>query len=223
MTFLHVLDFLLNRARRPSGDGSTSSPRARLLKIRGYARGLLQPRHAFTMIEMMVVIFLIGVMATFVIPKLAHKTPQSEWSTILYDLNNLAFFARQEAISNQAVYRLNFKSGGSAPDMMIIEKEEQDPEKAGKRIYTPVSTYYLKTQYQFHPSVKIKAFYHGKKEEISDSSGNPCCYIVHDGLVQDVIIHLVRTEKGVESRVSFKMMPFYGKFEQFDDFIKPEF
>ena len=75
------------------------------------------------MIEMMVVIFLIGVMATFVIPRLAHKTPQSEWSTILYDLNNLAFFARQEAISNQAVYRLNFKSGGNAPDLIIIEQE----------------------------------------------------------------------------------------------------
>ncbi len=183
---------------------------------------VFKKRHAFTMIEMMVVIFLIGVMATFVIPRLVRKTPQAEWSTILYDLNNLAIFARQEAISNQAVYRLNFKSMGNAPDMMIIEKEEQDPEKPWKRVYTPVLSYYLKTQYQFHPSVKIKAFYHGKKEEVSDGSGDPCCYIVHDGLVQDVIIHLVRTEKGVESRVSFKMMPFYGKFERYDDFIKPE-
>ncbi len=179
-------------------------------------------QRAFTMIEMMVVIFLIGVMATFIIPRLAYKNPQSDWSTILYDLNNLALFARQEAISNQAVYRLKFKSNSNAPDLMIIEKEELDPEKPGKKIYTPVSSYYLKLPYKFHPSVKIKAFYHGKKNELEDKFGDPCCYIVHDGLVQDVLIHLVRTEKGVESRVSFKMLPFYGKFEQYDDFIKPE-
>jgi len=180
-------------------------------------------RHAFTMVEMMVVIFLIGVMATFVIPRLAYRTPQADWSTILYDLNNLAFFARQEAISNQAVYRLRFKAGGSAPDMMIVEKVGQDPDRPEKPIYTQVLSYYLKTQYQFHPSVKIKAFYHGKKNVLDESGGDTCCYIVHDGLVQDVLIHLARTEKGVESRVSFKMMPFYGKFEQFDGFIKPEF
>lgn len=184
---------------------------------------VLIKRHAFTMIEMMVVIFLIGVMATFVIPRLAYRIPQADWSTILYDLNNLALFARQEAISNQSVYRLKFKSGGSAPDMMIIEKEERDPERPERKIYRQVSSYYLKTQYQFHPSVKIKAFYHGKKNELDESGGDSCCYIVHDGLVQGVIIHLARAEKGVESRVSFKMMPFYGKFEQFDGFIKPEF
>lgn len=179
-------------------------------------------RRAFTMIEMMVVIFLIGVVATFVIPRLTYKSPNSEWSTILYDLNNLALFARQEAIANQSVYRLNFKSNSNSPDIMSIEKEENDPEKSGKKNYKQVQSDYLKLPYQFHPSVKIKAFYHGKKEEISENSGNSCCYIVHDGLVQDVIIHLARTEKGVESRVSFKMLPFYGKFEQFDDFIKPE-
>jgi hypothetical protein len=174
------------------------------------------------MLEMMVVIFLIGVVATFVIPRIAYKTPQSEWSTILYELNNIALFARQEAISNQAVYRLNFKSGGTGPDMMIIEKEGRDPEKPEKKTYTQVSSNFLKIPYQFHKSVKIKAFYHGKKNDMIDNSGETCCYIVHDGLVQDVLIHLARTEKGGESRVSFKMMPFSGKFEQYDDFIKPE-
>lgn len=183
---------------------------------------VFEKRHAFTMIEMMVVIFLIGVMATFIIPRLAYKNPQADWNTILYDLNNLALFARQEAISNHAVYRLVFKSNANLPDMMIVEKEEMDPEKPGKKIYTQVASYYLKLPYRFHPSVKIKDFYHGKKNELEDKFGDPCCYIVHDGLVQEVLIHLVRTEKGVESRVSFKMLPFYGKFEQYDDFIKPE-
>jgi prepilin-type N-terminal cleavage/methylation domain-containing protein len=179
-------------------------------------------RQAFTMIEMMVVIFLIGVIATIVLPRLAYKTPQSEWRTVLYDLNNLALFARQEAISNHANYRLNFKSGGNSPDTMIIEREERDPENPNKIVYTKAESHYLKTNYQFHPTIKIKDFYHGKKNAMTDNTVDMCCYIVPDGLVQDILIHFTRNEKGVESKASFKMMPFYGRFEFHDDFIKPE-
>ena len=192
------------------------------------ARQAFKMRHAFTMIEMMVVIFLIGVIATIVIPRLSYKTPQSEWSSVLYDLNNLALFARQEAISNHGIYRLNFKSGGNGPDTMIIEREDRDPENQNKIVYTKVTSDYLKTQYQFNPSIKIKDFYHGKKNAMTDHTVDMCCYIMYDGLVQDVLIHLTRNEKvtkkesGAESKASFKMMPFYGRFEFHDDFIKPE-
>jgi hypothetical protein len=177
------------------------------------------------MIEMIVVIMLIGIVATIMIPRLAYKTPQSEWSTVLYDLNNLALFAKQEAICNHAIYRLNFKSGGTGaagPDTMIIEREGRDPENQNKIIYTKAESYYLKTEYKFHPSIKIKDFYHGKKNAMLDNTVDMCCYIVNDGLAQDVLIHLIRNEKGVESKASFRMMPFYGKFEFFDDFVKPE-
>lgn len=179
-------------------------------------------RQAFTMIEMMVVIFLIGVLAIITIPRLAYKNPQSEWNTILYDLNNLVLFARQEAIANQRTYRLNFKVNGNKPDMVRVERKDQDPENPVKQIFTLVTSYYLKTEYQFHTSVKIKAFYLGKKNVLDTTDGETCCYIIHDGLVQDIILHLVRTEKGVESKASLRMLPFYGKFELFDDFIRPE-
>lgn len=179
-------------------------------------------QRAFTMIEMMVVIFLIGVMATLIIPRLAYKAPKAEWPSVLDDLNNIALFARQEAIANHAVYRLNFKANGNNPDTVTIEQEVADPEKPERKVYTQTQSYYLKTQYQFHPSIKIKAFYHGKREELNSSEGNTCCYVIHDGLVQDVLIHLTKNEKGVERRASLKMMPFYGKFELEEDFIKPE-
>jgi len=179
-------------------------------------------RRAFTMIEMMVVIFLIGVVATIAIPKLAYKTPQAEWSTVLDDLNNLVLFARQEAISNQKIYRLTFNQNGEKPDSVTIELEGNDPEKVGKKIYTPVDSYYLKTRYEFHPSIKLKAFYHGKREQFYGGDGDNHCYIIHDGLVQDVLVHLSKIENNIEFKVSFKMMPFYGKFELIDGFARPE-
>lgn len=179
-------------------------------------------RRAFTMIEMMVVIFLIGVVATIAIPRLAYKAPQAEWSNVLNDLNNLVLFTRQEAISNQKIYRLTFKSNGKRPDSVSVELEGDNPEKVGKKIYTPVDCYYLKTRYEFHPSIKLRAFYQGKKEQLNSGDGDTHCYVVPDGLVQDVLIHLSKIENNVESKVSFKMMPFYGKFELIDGFARPE-
>jgi Tfp pilus assembly protein FimT len=174
------------------------------------------------MIEMMVVIFLIGVMATITIPRLAYKSPKAEWGSVLDELNNITLFARQEAIANHTVYRLNFKPNGSNPDTVTIEQEIEDPEKPGKKNYKQATSYYIKTQYQLHPSIKIKAFYHGHRNELSSSDGNTYCYIIPNGLVQDVLIHLIKSEKGVGYNKSIKMMPFYGKFEMEEGFVKPE-
>lgn len=179
-------------------------------------------QRAFTIIEMMVVIFLIGVMATFIIPRIAYKPPKAEWNSVLDELNNIALFARQEAIANHQTYRLNFKSNGNKPDTVTIEQETENPEKPEKKIYKQAKSYYLKTQYQIHPSIKIKAFYHGKKNELTSDDGNTLCYIIPDGLVQDILIHFTKNEKGLEYHTSLRMMPFYGKFEMEEGFVKPE-
>ena len=179
-------------------------------------------RSAFTMVEMMVVIFLIGLVATITIPRIAYKAPQAEWKIVLDDLNNLAIFARQEAISNQKIYRLTFKSNGKNPDTVSVEVETNDPEKPQKKIYLSVTGFYLNTQYELHPSVKLRAFYHGKKEQINSGEGDTHCYIIPDGLVQDVVIHMSKTEKNIETKSSFRMLPFYGKFELLDGFVRPE-
>jgi prepilin-type N-terminal cleavage/methylation domain-containing protein len=180
-------------------------------------------RKAFTILEMMIVIFLIGVVTIITIPRLAYRTPQSEWNTILYDLNNLAIFTRQEAIASQSTYRLNFKSNESKPDTLTIEHKEQDPENPSKQIFKQATSYYLNTIYQFHPTIKIKGFYLGKKNLLDATDEQMCCYVIHDGLMQDIIIHLNRIEKNITSKASLKVMPFYGKFELFpDEHIRPE-
>jgi prepilin-type N-terminal cleavage/methylation domain-containing protein len=179
-------------------------------------------RRAFTMIEMMVVIFLIGLVATITIPRLAYKSPHAEWKMVLDDLNNLVIFARQEAISNQKIYRLTFSPNGKNPDTVSVEVEGQDPEKLNKKVYSPVTGFYLNTRYEFHPSIKLKAFYHGKKEQMNSGEGDTHCYIVPDGLVQDILIHMSKIENNLETKSTFKMLPFYGKFELLDGFVRPE-
>lgn len=178
---------------------------------------------AFTMMEMMVVIFLIGIISAIVIPRVAYRAPKSEWPNILDEVNNLVFFARQEAAANQKNYRLNFKSQSTGQDSVWVEEENDDPEKPMHKIYSAVSSSYFTPKYLFHESVKIKAVYLGKEEQLTEQRGQAFCYVIPDGLVQEVVMHLVRkVDDAEEVRATFKMMPFLGKFEHYEGFLRPE-
>lgn len=179
-------------------------------------------RSAFTFIEITVVLALIGVIAAVLLPRLVRRSPAVEWKNILDDFNNIVSFTRQEAVANQKVYRLTFKSSGEQGlDTIMIEEEKDDPDKPGKKIYPIVFSYYFTTTYTLAKGVKLSAVYIGKQNQL-DEKGGAHCYIIPDGLVQDVIIRVIRTINGVESKGSFRMNPFMGTFEFFDGFIKPE-
>jgi prepilin-type N-terminal cleavage/methylation domain-containing protein len=181
-------------------------------------------RNGFSLIEMMIVIALIATMATLILPRMIGRQPSTEWPSIVDDLNNLVIFARQEAISSQGIYRLTFKSVIEGRDLVLIEQEKKDPEKPQQKIYEQVSSSYLKTRYKFPEAVKIKALYAGREEMLSDNKGTGHCYIISDGLVQDVFLHLTRTPNEKDKKeinVTLKMMPFFGRFELLDGFIRP--
>ncbi|KKQ48507.1 MAG: hypothetical protein US69_C0020G0003 [candidate division TM6 bacterium GW2011_GWF2_38_10] len=179
---------------------------------------------AFTLIEILVVIGIMGFMAAIIVPRLAMRTPQAEWSTILVDLNDIIFFARQEAISEQCTHRLVFKHNKKGDDMVLIQKEVDDPEAPGKKKYAQVESEYFNTAYTFHSSIKLRAVYYGKLELMAENKGEGFCYIIADGLVQDVIVHLVRKpqDKGNEVLGSYILSPFFGEFEFKDGLVRPE-
>lgn len=179
--------------------------------------------NAFTFIELMVVIFLIGIVATLVMPTLTHKEPASDWPNILDELNGLMLFARQEAIANQRVYRLSFRSNKPPEqDCVIVEEELDHPEKIGEKIYSQVKSDYFVTRYNLPESVKIKSAFSGREVLFSDEKGRADCHVIPDGLVQEMLLHFVRKDGNTEAKASFKVMPFFGKFEYFDGFIKTE-
>jgi len=179
---------------------------------------------AFTFIEILMVLLLVGVVAAVMMPMITRqRVSKAKWSIIEDDFNNLIFFARQEAIANQKVHRLTFStSKESNLDQVSIEEELQDPEKPGKIIYVPVQSYYIETQYELDKSVKIRRVYVGNKEMFTENPVKGAhCYVVPDGLVQDVIIQLTRTQDGKEEGGSLKMNPFFGKFEFEEGYVKP--
>ncbi len=168
---------------------------------------------AFTLIEIMVVLVLIAALATMLLPRLTRRSPSVEWHTILDDLNTLVFFARQEAIANHKIYRLAFKSQPNAADTITIEEEYDDPEKLERKLYKTVSSYYFRTVYTYAPSIKLKGVYLGKQEMLDEQRGQAFCYVIPDGLVQEVRVQMIRKIGPDESGITYTMNPFFGRFE----------
>ena len=177
---------------------------------------------AFTLLEIMIVMVVIVFMATIIGPWLTGKKPKSEWPVVLSEFNDLVAFARQEAIANQEIYRLFFQANKKEQDFVLVEKEGSDPEKPEQKIYNQVFSDYLKTKYELPENIKMNTFYEGKVEKFEENKGQGYCYIVPTGLVQDIMIHLTRKIGDRESKVTFKMSPFFGRFELYEGFLKHE-
>lgn len=179
-------------------------------------------RAAFTFIEIMIVMALIGVMATFVLPRFTQRTPQAEWPTIIDDLNNLVTFARNEAICTHKIYRLTFTHKPGHPCTVVVEEENNDKEHPHKKVYSTVTSYYFNPTYTFHESVILNAFYNGKEKTlVQDEKGSAHCYIIPDGLTQDITLHLSDKNQPDEKGVTLRLEPFAGLFDVQDGFIKP--
>lgn len=187
---------------------------------------MLRTNYGFTLIEILVVLFLIGIMATIGVPRfLLDRQPKAEWPAVVDEINNLVIFARQEAISSQVVYRLAFKKQKKGRDFVLVQREGRDPEKPLKKVYNAVSSGYVQTRYELPETIKLHALYHGKDEEFEENKNEGYCYIIPDGLVQDVMIHVTKKKDKKDKKEvqgTLRMAPFFGKFEFSNGFMKPE-
>lgn len=177
---------------------------------------------AFSLVELMVVMVVIGILATMALPRLAKKKPSTEWKNVLEEVNNLVYYARQEAISTQNTYRLHFQSKKTAVDTVQVELEGPDPQKPTHKIYRTVRSHYFKPIYTFPEEITIHEVYHGKQKQFEENKNHAYCYVIPNGLVQEILVHLERTRNGEKSKVTFKMSPFFGKFELLEGFVKHE-
>jgi hypothetical protein len=171
---------------------------------------------------MLLVMVVIGIMATMTIPRLTRRKPTAEWKVVTEEINNLLYYARQEAIANKKIYRLNFNSVATAVDKVEVEVEEDDPKKPDKKIYKSVKSYYFNPIYKFPEEISIEAIYHGKEEQLEIHNNHGFCHVIPNGLVQEIYVHLKREEeKGGIVKRTLKVSPFLGRFDLLEGFIRP--
>lgn len=102
---------------------------------------LNRTKHAFTLIELLLMLLLIGVIASVFMPLILRRPTHDTWVHVLDDLNNIVFYTRQEAISRQKTLRITFKRPkGESADSVFIEEETKDPEHPSRFLYIPVTS-----------------------------------------------------------------------------------
>jgi len=179
-------------------------------------------KNAFTLIEIMVVMVVIGFMATIIGPRLFRKKDDVKIERVLGELNNMLTIARQEAIFTEKTYRLLFKSEKENSDSVTIQVMENDSDNKDKFIPTKVVSEYLNTEYLLPNNIKIESVYLGKQDLLEDKKRQAFCYISKEGLSQNILIHIVKINEDSKVKYSFKMEPFVGEFELSEGFLKPE-
>lgn len=181
---------------------------------------VIKTKNAFTLIELLLTIVVVGILATMALPRLIRKDSTTKLETVTTELNNLLYYARQEAISKHKNFRLHFIA--KKVHEVFVEMETEDPEKPSKSIFIPVKSFYFNPKYTFPKQIEIQAAYLGKTNMLEENKDHAYIHVVPDGLVEEVIIHLFKKDGNEETRSSLKVLPFLGKFELIKGHIKPK-
>ena len=169
---------------------------------------------SFTIIEVLIVVAIIVFMAT-IFARFIIRKPETDWSYVLRELNNVTYLARQESITKSVVHRFSFVIGQEgSQDYMILHHEEDDPEKPFTKIYVPTIFPYLDTMYKFPENIHIKALIVNGKNLFKDSAREASIYITVEGLIQSAELNLEEIKEGESvGNVVFIMQPFLGKWK----------
>ena len=177
--------------------------------VRNSRRFCNTPAAAFSLMEIMIGLLIIGLGASMVVPRLLRRSPAVEWPAIQQELNNVLYFARQEAITSQKVHRLAF-----AQKKRTVTVEIEDGEvKPGVAKFSPVYSTYFATEYELPEQLRFEQVKLGKKELFGENKGMAYCYVVPNGLIQEAVVGLVREDSGEISKKSFAAAPFLGTFD----------
>ena len=114
-----------------------------------------------------------------VIPRVIRRKPEAKWETVLSELNNLVYYARQQAVSTHKTYRLHFFTK-EEKHKAIVEQEIYDKENK-KIVYQQVKYYYFNPKYVFPSSITIESVYHGKIEQLEEFNDHAYCYVIPNG------------------------------------------
>ena len=183
-------------------------------------------KRGFTLLEILVVLAIIGIMATIVVPSFKSILPRREREAFVSKLNALMRYAWQHALIERKAHKMsvNFEK-----KLIWIEMATGSPNKEGKPDFAPIKGAYLNTSMVIPSSIQIKNFIIEGYDEMSRYAAgsklqDSWFFIMPDGLTQTVTINFLDTRQtnvaGRPRQFGLVLNPFNAQFKVYDSFQK---
>lgn len=183
-------------------------------------------KHGFSLLELLVVIALLGLLATIVVPRLQQGNPRYDRANFIAQLNALSQFGKQHAVMVNATHRVLFNFSNNVVQL----EQESAPDKAGKVQYAAVKTPAVSTTIQIPEAIEIKNFYidgtgfDEMAKFAGGATGEVWFFIVPEGLAQEAIVNLIDKKDvmydGKPRPIGLVLNPFMVQFKEYDAFQK---
>lgn len=177
-------------------------------------------KKGFSLLEIMVVILLLGIVATIVIPNLQQRIPGHKRKAFISELNTLMALGWQDALASQKTIRVFFDI-----DKRVVSLESEERRKSSDEVvYKPLLQAYRSNSYEWPDQIEIKNFYIDSLDELNQpdrKTSSLWFYIMPEGLSQNVIINIEDTSQTPPIRLGLVLNPFTVQLKEYDTFQKP--
>lgn len=179
----------------------------------------------FTLIEMIVVIAIIGILATIIVPNFRGRTQGQKRKEFISHINALMQVAWQDTIATRKLHRVVFDL---KKENVYLEIQADKKMASGEPAFEPMKARYLNTTYEWPAGIfQFKNFYIENRDEIAltlkeTGKGKIWFFIVPTGLAQPVIMNIVDM-KDLQRVTEFSLVlnPFSVQFKEYDTYQKP--
>lgn len=179
-------------------------------------------KQGFSLIELIVVIALIGIMATIAVSSYKALFPSSERKKFISQLNQLTSFAWKNAQITQRIHTIFFdiKNG-----KVRVQIDSGKRASGNKIVSQDIKRNYFSTSITIPRNIQIKNFIiEGFDEASKGKLETVYFYIMPNGLAQQVTINFIDTKDkvggGRARQIGLVLNPFTAQFKEYDTFQK---
>lgn len=173
----------------------------------------------FSLIELMVVILIIGAMATIFVPTFFRRGSASVMQTFVTDLNAMVQVGVTEAQRTGLLHRVKFDLEKSQVMLEAAQKPDVDPTSTNTA-FNPVFSAVAQTVIPFVDELTLRHFFIGKTDELGGGFKNKKVwfFIGPDGSVQDVTLVISGQQN---ETITLMTNPFSGQLVVYEGSQKP--
>ncbi len=180
----------------------------------------------FTLLELVVVIFVLGLLLRITVPMFVNRIPGYKRNEFITQVSSLIKLAWQNALITQRMHRVWFDL-----EKKIMRVEIVKPKKKGndKEEFEPISVSYLKSEYHWPETFFIKQLYVDGTNILNQpgvKTETAWVYVLPEGLMQPTIINVVDTAESDEhnnegKQIGLVVNPFTAQLSVYETFAKP--